>query len=240
MVEARGCSSPSIRVSRARARTRAFAAGPGEPPGRAGRDRLPRLAGLRPRAAAGLGRWAHHLVHHGGPHLSRPGPAPRAACSGCQTRLRRAVLLPACAGPRQLAQDRVRHHHGPVLPSPAIRSWPGWHRWQHKLVPFALVAINLLGVAAAWPSSAACSPGIRATPCGGWPFACSAWSSASAEDTAEPLAEACMLGGLLAYRRPAAAGRRPVRLRGDHQGEPSVRPGRHRAHPAGRDRPSAR
>jgi hypothetical protein len=73
---------------------------------------------------------------------------------------------------------------------------------QHELVPFALVAINLLGVAAM-----AVLGGMFARESGRhalWGLAFAAYFGlviSVGRDTAEPLAEACMLGGLLAYRR---------------------------------------
>ena len=73
---------------------------------------------------------------------------------------------------------------------------------QHQLVPIALVAINLLGVAAM-----AFLGGMFARESGRhalWGLAFAAYFGlviSVGRDTAEPLAEACMLGGLLAYRR---------------------------------------
>jgi hypothetical protein len=73
---------------------------------------------------------------------------------------------------------------------------------QHQLVPVALVAINLLGVAAM-----AFLGGMFARESGRhalWGLAFAAYFGlviSVGRDTAEPLAEACMLGGLLAYRR---------------------------------------
>ena len=73
---------------------------------------------------------------------------------------------------------------------------------QHQLVPAALVAINLLGVAAM-----AFLGGMFAREAGRhalWGLAFAAYFGlvvSVGRDTAEPLAEACMLGGLLAYRR---------------------------------------
>jgi hypothetical protein len=73
---------------------------------------------------------------------------------------------------------------------------------QHQLVPLALVAINLLGVAAM-----AFLGGMFARESGRhalWGLAFAAYFGlviSVGRDTAEPLAEACMLGGLLAYRR---------------------------------------
>ena len=73
---------------------------------------------------------------------------------------------------------------------------------QHQLVPVALVAINLLGVAAM-----AYLGGMFARESGRhalWGLAFAAYFGlviSVGRDTAEPLAEACMLGGLLAYRR---------------------------------------
>ena len=73
---------------------------------------------------------------------------------------------------------------------------------QHQLVPIVLVAINLLGVAAM-----AFLGGMFARESGRhalWGLAFAAYFGlviSVGRDTAEPLAEACMLGGLLAYRR---------------------------------------
>jgi hypothetical protein len=73
---------------------------------------------------------------------------------------------------------------------------------QHRLVPVALVAINLLCVAAM-----AFLGGMFARDSGRhalWGLAFAAYFGlvvSVGRDTAEPLAEACMLGGLLAYRR---------------------------------------
>jgi hypothetical protein len=73
---------------------------------------------------------------------------------------------------------------------------------QHQLVPLALVAINLLGVAAI-----AYLGGMFAQDSGRhalWGLAFAAYFGlvvSVGRDTAEPLAEACLLGGLLAYRR---------------------------------------
>jgi hypothetical protein len=73
---------------------------------------------------------------------------------------------------------------------------------QHRLVPVALVAINLLGVAAM-----AFLGGMFARESGRhalWGLAFAAYFGlviSVGRDTAEPMAEACMLGGLLAYRR---------------------------------------
>ena len=73
---------------------------------------------------------------------------------------------------------------------------------QHQLVPYALVLINLVGVAAM-----AVLGGMFARASGrhalfGLAFAAYFGLVISVgRDTAEPLAEACMLGGLLAYRR---------------------------------------
>jgi hypothetical protein len=87
---------------------------------------------------------------------------------------------------------------------------------QHQLVTVALVAVNLLGVAAM-----AILGGVFARQSGRhalWGLAFAAYFGLAisvGRDTAEPLAETCMLGGLLAYRRvtlpaggsgPAAAG----------------------------------
>jgi hypothetical protein len=73
---------------------------------------------------------------------------------------------------------------------------------QHQLVPAALVAINLVAVAAV-----AMLGGMFARESGRhalWGLAFAAYFGlviSVGRDTAEPLAEACMLGGLLAYRR---------------------------------------
>jgi hypothetical protein len=73
---------------------------------------------------------------------------------------------------------------------------------QHQLVPVVLVVLNLLGVAVI-----AMLGGMFARDAGrhalwGLAFACYFGLVISVgRDTAEPLAEACMLGGLLAYRR---------------------------------------
>jgi len=73
---------------------------------------------------------------------------------------------------------------------------------QHQLVPAALVAINLVGVAAM-----AMLGGMFARESGRhalWGLAFAAYFGlviSVGRDTAEPLAEACLLGGLLAYRR---------------------------------------
>ena len=77
---------------------------------------------------------------------------------------------------------------------------------QHRLVPVMLVAVNLLGVAAI-----AAAGGMFARQGGRhalWGLAFAAYFGlviSVGRDTAEPLAEACMLGGLLACRRAAAA-----------------------------------
>ena len=76
---------------------------------------------------------------------------------------------------------------------------------QHQLVPVVLVALNLLGVAAM-----ALLGGMFARESGRhalWGLAFAAYFGlviSVGRDTAEPLAEACMLGGLLAYRRGSA------------------------------------
>jgi hypothetical protein len=73
---------------------------------------------------------------------------------------------------------------------------------QHQLVPVVLVALNLLGVAAM-----ALLGGMFARESGRhalWGLAFAAYFGlviSVGRDTAEPLAETCMLGGLLAYRR---------------------------------------
>jgi hypothetical protein len=77
---------------------------------------------------------------------------------------------------------------------------------QHQLVPVMLVAVNLLGVAAI-----AMLGGMFARDSGRhalWGLAFAAYFGlviSVGRDTAEPLAEACMLGGLLAYRRATTA-----------------------------------
>ena len=82
---------------------------------------------------------------------------------------------------------------------------------QHRLVPIALVAINLLAVAAM-----AYLGGMFARDSGRhalWGLAFAAYFGlviSVGRDTAEPLAEACMLGGLLAYRRAGSPG--PTRM----------------------------
>ena len=73
---------------------------------------------------------------------------------------------------------------------------------QHQFVPVALVAINLVAVAAMAYLGAmfARESGRHAL----WGLAFAAYFGlviSVGRDTAEPLAEACMLGGLLAYRR---------------------------------------
>jgi hypothetical protein len=79
---------------------------------------------------------------------------------------------------------------------------------QHQLVPVALVVINLLGVAAI-----AVLGGMFARDSGRhalWGLAFAAYFGlviSVGRDTAEPLAEACMLGGLLAYRRAGSSPR---------------------------------
>jgi hypothetical protein len=82
---------------------------------------------------------------------------------------------------------------------------------QHQLVPLVLVAVNLLAVAAM-----AVLGGVFARQAGRhalWGLAFAAYFGlviSVGRDTAEPLAEVCMLGGLLAYRRaglPALAAR---------------------------------
>jgi len=73
---------------------------------------------------------------------------------------------------------------------------------QHQLVPVVLVALNLLGVAAM-----ALLGGMFARESGRhalWGLAFAAYFGlviSVGRDTAEPLGEACMLGGLLAFRR---------------------------------------
>ncbi len=76
---------------------------------------------------------------------------------------------------------------------------------QHQLVPVMLVVLNLFGVAAM-----AMLGGIFARQSGRhalWGLAFAAYFGlviSVGRDTAEPLAEVCMLGGLLAYRRGSA------------------------------------
>jgi len=77
---------------------------------------------------------------------------------------------------------------------------------QHQLVPATLVVINLLGVAAM-----AVLGGMFARDSGRhawWGLAFVAYFGlviSVGRDTAEPVAEACMLGGLLAYRRAGSS-----------------------------------
>ena len=77
---------------------------------------------------------------------------------------------------------------------------------QHQLVPATLVVINLLGVAAM-----AVLGGMFARDSGRhalWGLAFAAYFGlviSVGRDTAEPVAEACMLGGLLAYRRAGSS-----------------------------------
>ena len=79
---------------------------------------------------------------------------------------------------------------------------------QHRLVPVALVGVNLLAVAAM-----AVLGGMFARDSGRhalWGLAFAAYFGlviSVGRDTAEPLAEACMLGGLLAYRRAGSPAR---------------------------------
>ena len=83
---------------------------------------------------------------------------------------------------------------------------------QHQLVPVVLVVINLLAVAVV-----AMLGGVFARQSGRhalWGLAFAAYFGlviSVGRDTAEPLAEACMLGGLLAYRR-AGPSRTPMYL----------------------------
>ncbi len=78
---------------------------------------------------------------------------------------------------------------------------------QHQLVPVVLVVINLLAVAAM-----AALGGVFARQAGRhalWGLAFAAYFGlviSVGRDTAEPLAEACMLAGLLAYRRDSRGG----------------------------------
>jgi hypothetical protein len=81
---------------------------------------------------------------------------------------------------------------------------------QHQLVPIALVVVNLVAVAAM-----AFLGGMFARDSGRhalWGLAFAAYFGlviSVGRDTAEPLAEACMLGGLLAYRRAESSARSP-------------------------------
>jgi hypothetical protein len=77
---------------------------------------------------------------------------------------------------------------------------------QHQLVPVVLVVLNLFGVAAIAMLGAmfARDSGRHAL----WGLAFAAYFGlviSVGRDTAEPLAEACMLGGLLAYRRASTS-----------------------------------
>jgi len=77
---------------------------------------------------------------------------------------------------------------------------------QHQLVPVVLVVLNLIGVAvmAMLGAAFARQAGRHAL----WGLAFAAYFGlviSVGRDTAEPLAEACMLGGLLAYRRGTAS-----------------------------------
>ncbi len=84
---------------------------------------------------------------------------------------------------------------------------------QHQLVPIALVVVNLLAVAAM-----AVLGGMFARDSGRhalWGLAFAAYFGlviSVGRDTAEPLAEACMLGGLLAYRRAESSARSPRQM----------------------------
>src|SRR5438105_8440946 len=78
---------------------------------------------------------------------------------------------------------------------------------QHQLVPVVLVVLNLFGVAAMAMLGGAFArqSGRHAL----WGLAFAAYFGlviSVGRDTAEPLAEACMLGGLLAYRRANPSG----------------------------------
>jgi hypothetical protein len=81
---------------------------------------------------------------------------------------------------------------------------------QHQFVPIALVVVNLLAVAAM-----AVLGGIFARDSSRhalWGLAFAAYFGlviSVGRDTAEPLAEACMLGGLLAYRRAESSAHSP-------------------------------
>jgi hypothetical protein len=81
---------------------------------------------------------------------------------------------------------------------------------QHQLVPIALVVVNLVAVAvmAFLGGMFARDSGRHAL----WGLAFAAYFGlviSVGRDTAEPLAEACMLGGLLAYRRAESSARSP-------------------------------
>jgi hypothetical protein len=84
---------------------------------------------------------------------------------------------------------------------------------QHQLVPLALVVVNLLAVAAM-----AILGGMFARDSGRhalWGLAFVAYFGlviSVGRDTAEPLAEVCMLGGLLAYRRAESSARSPRQM----------------------------
>jgi hypothetical protein len=86
---------------------------------------------------------------------------------------------------------------------------------QHQLVTVALVAVNLLGMAAM-----AFLGGVFARESGRhalWGLAFAAYFGlviSVGRDTAEPVAEACLLGGLLAYRRASLPDRPEPRTRG--------------------------
>ena len=112
---------------------------------------------------------------------------------------------------------------------------------QHQFVPVALVAINLVAVAAMAYLGAmfARESGRHAL----WGLAFAAYFGlviSVGRDTAEPLAEACMLGGLLAYRRskPVLA-TAAFTVGADHQGDHPARAGRDRGYPAGGHGPQA-
>jgi hypothetical protein len=73
---------------------------------------------------------------------------------------------------------------------------------QHDLVPVALIVVNLFGVAAmAYMGGLFARDGGRHALWGVLFAAYFGLAISVGRDTAEPLAEACMLGGLLAYRR---------------------------------------
>jgi hypothetical protein len=73
---------------------------------------------------------------------------------------------------------------------------------QHDLVPVALIVVNLFGVAAmAYLGGRFARDSGRHALCGVLFAAYFGLAISVGRDTAEPLAEACMLGGLLAYRR---------------------------------------
>ena len=107
-------------------------AGTGAPPSRSlalrtnrpdgGRpDRHARRACLHTGPLAYLGARQHQPVHPGRPAFRHASSAAARHAGGTDLRLRRAVLLPASGQSAQLPPDRVRHHHGPLLPVHADR-----------------------------------------------------------------------------------------------------------------------